>query len=253
MIGKLPNFFNFRSSRNLIRIGRDNDGGYLISHEDIIDSDMLISLGISDDWSFESNFLKINKVPLLAFDASVGRKFFFRKIKKAIFRIYKPKIFFESLKKYRSYKNFFTGSSIHYEKYVGLESNNKKFITLESILKKIKNKKIFLKIDIEGSEYRLLDTLIKFEKIISGLAIEFHDCDLHLKKIEQFIKKFKLNLVHIHANNYGLLESINNLPLVLELTFSKNAKLNKGYKLPHNLDMPNNKDMDEIKLVISRS
>ena len=41
----LPNFFSVTQARDLVRIGRNNDGGYLISESDIEKSDLLICRG----------------------------------------------------------------------------------------------------------------------------------------------------------------------------------------------------------------
>ena len=73
---------------------------------------------------------------------------------------------------------------------------------------------------------------------------------MHLKKIEIFIEKFGLNLVHIHANNYAPVRLDDGLPLVLELTFSKHAKFSNSLELPHKLDMPNDKISEELELSI---
>ena len=123
--------------------------------------------------------------------------------------------------------------------------------TFLEVLYKKNHKNIFLKIDVESSEYRFLDDILKYQDRIAGMVIELHDCDIHLKKIKRFINKFKLSLVHIHANNYAPIRSDDCLPLVLELTFSKYAKLSNSCKLPHKLDMPNNKNVSEIKLLVS--
>ena len=72
---KLPKFFEYKSSSDLTRIGKSHDGGYLVSEIDIQKSDFLISLGMSDDWSFEQDFVKRNNVDVLAYDASIGVKF----------------------------------------------------------------------------------------------------------------------------------------------------------------------------------
>ena len=48
----LPKFFFYHTSNSLIRLGKKNDGGYLVSKNDIDKSDLLLSLGIYDDWSF---------------------------------------------------------------------------------------------------------------------------------------------------------------------------------------------------------
>ena len=93
--------------------------------------------------------------------------------------------------------------------------------------------------DIEGSEYRCLDDLIKHQDKISGIVIEFHDIDLHLNKIEEFISKFNLKIVHIHINNWTLVGK-NDLPLLIEVTFSKHGKTNNNFaNHPHTLDSPN--------------
>ena len=79
--------------------------------------------------------------------------------------------------------------------------------------------------------------------------IEFHDVEKNLVKIERFRRKLDLELVHIHANNFGGL-SYNKIPNVLEITFSRYHKKNKfDIKLPHILDRPNNKLSSEIEIL----
>ena len=133
---------------------------------------------------------------------------------------------------------------------MGINTNTSNYCTLSTILDSTKHKNIFLKIDIEGSEYRLLNTLILNQDRISGLVLEFHDCDLHINSIKSFIENFSLQLVHIHANNCAPIRLDDGLPLVLELTFSKYSKvLNETY-LPHKFDMPNDKSRPEINIKI---
>ena len=54
--------------------------------------------------------------------------------------------------------------------------------------------------------------------------------------------------MHVHANNYAPIRIDDDLPIVLELTFSKNSKVRKLDSLPHRLDMPNNRLVNEINL-----
>ena len=75
------------------------------------------------------------------------------------------------------------------------------------IIKENPSNDIFFKIDIEGSEYRILSQLIKHSSHISGLVIEFHDCDLNLDKIINFVENFELQIVHIHVNNWNYINS----------------------------------------------
>ena len=49
MIGKLPQFFKFETAKDLVRIGRDYDGGYLVCKKDIDKTGVLIRLGISSE------------------------------------------------------------------------------------------------------------------------------------------------------------------------------------------------------------
>ena len=247
MKANLPSFFSFKQADDLVRIGKDYDGGYLVSQSDIKKSDLLIGLGISDDWSFESDFVKNNDIEVVAYDASVNFRFW---LKRAIIETIKNPFNFYIIKKFFSYKKFFKGKHKHIKKFVGLSAANDLYCTFADVLNDTNFKNIFLKIDIDGSEYRFLDDLIANKNRLTGLVIELHDCDMHLKEIENFIKNFGLKLVHVHANNFAPIRLDDGLPLVLELTFSKYASTLDTYKLPHILDMPNNKNDAEINLVI---
>ena len=67
---------------------------------------------------------------------------------------------------------------------VGLGIGDERYMSLKNVLNKFsENKKIFLKIDIEGEEYRLLNDLIKNSDLLSGLVIEFHYVDININKI----------------------------------------------------------------------
>ena len=70
-------------------------------------------------------------------------------------------------------------------------------------------------------------------------------------EIKNFINKFRLNLVHVHANNFSPIRLDDNLPLVLELTFSKYAKFSSNYSLPHKFDMLNNRNVMDYELIVN--
>ena len=81
---------------------------------------------------------------------------------------------------------------------------------------------------------------------MTGLNIEFHSVERNLEKIQTFIKKFDLLLIHTHVNNFGPI--INSTPSVIELSFSNQLKLHRTEnltqvnKLPINKDQPNNSE-----------
>jgi len=80
---------------------------------------------------------------------------------------------------------------------------------------------MFAKIDIEGSEYRILPWIIEAADLFTGLVIEFHDTDIVADtfnaQIEGLLASFEI--VHVHGNNYGDLSVDGSLPLSLEITF----------------------------------
>ena len=76
----LPKELKPKSLFNLIRLGKDNDGGYLICKHSLEEASCLVSFGISDDYSFEEDFKNRNNNKVLAFDPTVTNKFFLKKI-----------------------------------------------------------------------------------------------------------------------------------------------------------------------------
>ena len=67
----LPKIFQPFACEDLIRLGKDNDGGYLVNKEDVMSSKRLISFGIGQDISFETDFINENTVDVIAFDQSI--------------------------------------------------------------------------------------------------------------------------------------------------------------------------------------
>ena len=56
---------------NLIRLGKKNDGGYLVEKESLFNSKGLISFGLNYDWSFEKDFFQNNEIPIHCYDPTV--------------------------------------------------------------------------------------------------------------------------------------------------------------------------------------
>ena len=265
---KLPNFLRPQYKTILKRLGKENDGGYNIPLECIKDTSHLYSFGMYDDWSFESDFHKKNpKANIIVFDKSVSLFFWFKRLIKSFLYFITRKISFseftKSLFTYFNYKLFFFKKRrTHIRKFVNsykdssqISGNKKDFININEILNKWSYKNFFLKIDIEGAEYKILDDIIDNQENLLGMVIEFHDCDLMSEHIKNFINKMKLNLVHIHVNNFGEVNQ-NRFPRVLELTFSK-SKYNEKRSIDDNLfpdpniDQPNNVKQKDLGIEFS--
>ena len=149
---------------------------------------------------------------------------------------------------YDDYKKFFSGKIIHYESSIGI---GRKKVNFSEIMNRIKLFPIFLKIDIEGSEYRILNDILKYQDKITGLVIEFHNVDLHKDLISDFINKFSLSLCHIHGQNPSGTDylDINNDPTQVEMTFSNTKNiLSTSPKIPHLLDQPADCRFQDAKL-----
>ena len=78
---KFPNYLNPYENKNIIRLGNDYDGGYLVDKESVLETEILISIGISYDWTFEKDFFKLNNCKISTYDGTVGKNFFYAKIK----------------------------------------------------------------------------------------------------------------------------------------------------------------------------
>lgn len=267
----LPKFLNPIKLEDLIRIGKQNDGGYVIREQDIYATDVLVSLGVSFDWSFEKDFLiRNNKIKIKTFDGSTGFKYFKFNIKtrlKAFLKNRDRKSFINLIKRVRLALNFavffkFNLSSkvIHTEKFVGkihsvFDDFHKnygykpEFIKFSDVLiESLDN--VFLSIDIEGSEYELLSELCEYSNNLTALNIEFHNVNENLETIERFIGNLNMQLIHTHVNNFGPI--VDGIPTVLELSFSnmKNQKSKIQYslvnQLPIEIDQSNNPDKKDF-------
>ena len=140
---------------DLIRVGRDNDGGYLVEKKSLANSQSLISLGINDDWSFEEDFLKKKKeIIIKCFDDILDKKFLLKRIiVQFIFLFYNRN--FTILKKYiLIYFSF-----LRLKKKIEFNKKKISYNHLNKILSQEKNN-IFLKIDIDGGENRILKKLL---------------------------------------------------------------------------------------------
>ena len=79
---------------------------------------------------------------------------------------------------------------------------------------------MILKSDIEGSEYEVIDQILKYNKRIKMMVFEFHWIDKNETIFLESVKKIKdyFEIIHIHGNNhFSKLES--GLPIILEITF----------------------------------
>jgi hypothetical protein len=203
---------------NLIRIGPNGDGGYLIP-DDLDGIDHVISGGSGNDWGFEKQ-LKAEINPSITILDTIDKK---------------PADLDPDVDFIDAWLT---------------EIGSKGRVSLEELLSPKKSTSIFLKIDIEGAEFEVLRSIPEHELAkIRILVVEFHGLERMLdRNFLKFValpvldKLFlKFDLVHAHGNNCCGVVKMRNLalPRVLEMTFhNKNRGLgNFGLGvIPHNLD-----------------
>jgi hypothetical protein len=232
-----------KNKYKLVRLGDLHDGGYLIGENSLTNTETLISFGIEDNWQFEKEFQIINSnSKIKCYDDKSILKYI---VKKFIIEFFLLPYYFR-LNFIKYFKNIIDFLKIR--KKIDFIQKKISYDDLKEILINIKNNNIFLKIDIEGSEYRILEEIIENQNKIIGLVIEFHDFDYHKNIIYDFCKKLNLSLIHIHPNNFSPRDK-NGDPLVIELTFERNPRIvDDNLVLPHELDMKNNPLENDIEL-----
>ncbi len=238
----LNKIFKPKKEYKLTRLGRNNDGGYLVGIQTVNESQYLISFGIKDDWTFEKDFIKKNHVKTLCFDSENILDILKKNLKINLRRFYRLHIhkIFKNLVIFFDYYQFKKKTKI-IQKTISTGD-------LNQIISKIKSDKIFLKIDIEGSEYSILEEIIQNQERIVGLVIEFHNIQKNMDILTNFIKKFRLEITHIHPNNYSQLDE-NGDPKIIEMSFEKNPQILGDEKIfPNALDMKNWKRGPEIEI-----
>ena len=197
---KLLEVYNYE---NKIRIGSNSDGGYVICKIPG-NYDCYISCGISNEASFDRDFLNlyknIGKNNSYAFDGTI-----------------------------EDYPWHYT-KNINFIKKNISNINDNKHTNLKYLLKNYNN--IFLSMDIEGGEYEWLKSLEEYElNKFKQICIEFHGLNddnygCSVKEKMNCLKKINKThyLVHAHGNNFGPI--VDNIPYVLELTYVRKNSIN---------------------------
>lgn len=249
----LPLDLIYKTANDLVRIGRDNDGGYLVVNKDLKNAKKLLTFGINDDLSFEKQFSEINDVPVVAYDGSISRNIFLKQLLKSFIRLDNPRVFLHWLSVVYDYMRYFRKNNhAHIQKFVGPRTDSSDFIDFSEALEENLSDNSFLKIDIEGFEYRLLSDILKNQDQILSLVIEFHDFDLNYERVIEFTKKFNLKIVHVHVNNCAPVRADNLLPMVVEITYSRTSCLLEQAVSPHSLDLPNDPKKSDYQIYFTK-
>ena len=251
---------------DLVRVGRNADGGYLVPKDVLNDVTGCLSLGLGAEWSFEKRLLEIAEGRVLPerivfFDASIStlgllksmgymarRTFYEMRLRKPKserkFRLEDLKRSLIALASYLPTFKFSKKRIRHIRKFVTHDATRKNEVSFTDALGvRVDPKNTIIKIDIEGGEWDLLREKSDVAQLADApvLIFEFHDTRRpEFLKVVSMIKEF-FWIAHIHGNTSGRATEAG-MPLYLEMTF-----VNKRYqpgdgirrKLPiYGLDFP---------------
>lgn len=227
----------------LMRLGKNNDGGYVVPVAALRSADVLLGYGIDNDISFEEGFSAYYQKPSFGFDCGVDKV----KANNPLFH----------------FINECIGSSTFVYKHQKVSGG---VSTFSYQLKKLEleKKNIFIKMDIEGAEFDAMPDILKYSSTISGVVLEIHFGPVrnNLKQANDLLAAINKDflLVHVHGNNCDknwLHASTNHktIPATLELTYInkksiKHAKRIPSQLVPNQLDMSNCPENPEVEFTL---
>ena len=245
---------------DLTRIGAPNDGGYVVPLTVVRDVKYLISFGLSLDWSFEAEFVRHNPGAIVhCYDHTVsGRRIARHSLEHLIKLPLGPsRQRRRESWKYPSYLLFFRNRIHHYHhrKRIWDEAGGDSVTIREVFAQVDPDGGVFLKMDIEGAEYRVMADLAEYASRIDAMAIEFHDIHLHEEQFDAAVRLLRreFHVVHVHGNNYRGV-SPSGLPCVLEITFQNRRRFRGTPEVSRlsypvqGLDAPNNPAKPDLEL-----
>jgi hypothetical protein len=250
---------------DLARIGRDHDGGYVVSTLAVDAAQVLLGLGINDDWSFEQDFVRRNPaVTVIGVDGSVSAEHFVGRARSTVrragrmltrLRVTTALRVLEEARGWRrtarEFEAFFSAPDREFrQEFLGTGR-----LEWRALLATIApDRRLFVKMDIEGAEYEIIPAMLADHARITGCVIEFHDCGDRWPEFEAGMDALARHFViaHVHGNNYAPLVPGTRMPSVLEVSLVHRSLVAEPLttispdRLPRpGLDMPNYPVRDE--------
>lgn len=173
----------------LIRLGCNYDGGYIVPEHVVEQCDSLLSLGLGNDWSFDEDWHKLKpETPIHMNDYGAPISNYHKELRE----------------KYQQF--FHTNENIkHFDNFVAAETNpEQNRIGFNDCLDRLGGKNVFLKMDIEGGEFEILNSILENQHRILGVVIEIHFTIRHRDLFKQTVERFKefYKIIHFHGNNH---------------------------------------------------
>ena len=245
---------------NLIRVGAANDGGYVIPEPLLREADVLISMGLGYSWQFEKDVRVLNPgIRIHVYDHTVSEKLFNKEYIAELAALLTGKVGRANVQRRRSrvrdYRAWFMKEATHFKERIH-DRQDSQSVDIATVFARAGEGRVFVKMDIEGTEYRVLEDVVSYADRILGLAIEFHDIGPLRPVFERTMEvvRERFEIVHVHANNFVPLYR-DGFPEALEITVARKdlvpgTKKREDLPLPR-LDRPNDPRRPDYRLTFS--
>jgi hypothetical protein len=241
---------------SLARVGNAYDGGYVIPLEAVQAAGALLSFGLSHNWAFERDFKSRNPTATIhCYDHTVSLRTALNYSVGQLARcigLLRGRAFSGAFA-WIDYLLFFRGSTVHFRQRIWSDRTDNSAMIDDAFNRLPPHSPVFVKMDIEGGEYGVLDDLLRHSSDITAMAIEFHDIDKLSGQFNSLIEKIKREfyIVHVHGNNMGGTTPFH-FPNAPEITFlnkrffgSAPSPSSLKYPVP-GLDSPNHPRLPEF-------
>ena len=264
--------------QDLVRLGRDRDGGYVVSRRAIEATRVLVGIGVNDEWSFEEAFLAAApRTRLVLVDGTVGRAAYaWRALERgarASRRLVRGHVRRARLAwcEARSY----AAAWPRLEAFVATDGrrlvqalidrrDGRGRVSWETLHRDLdtpgRRRDLFVKMDVEGAEYDVLPAVLADGAQLTGLALEFHRLDLNWGRLLELRAAWdgEFAIAHVHGNNGDTLIPGTPVPKALEVTLvardlltPEEAGRRIADPLPRpGLDFPNDPERPEFPLFV---
>lgn len=261
-----------RALDDFVRIGRDHDGGYVVSAAAVAATRTVVGLGINDDWSFEEEMAtRVPGLAVVVVDGSISVRHFRRQAYDHLARAMPHAIRFRrwhALDDWRAARRAWATASrfaafcaapgrTFHERFIGAAPGMMRWPDLGLTATPGCSPDVFVKMDIEGAEYDVLPDVLRDADRLAGMAVEFHDMAERwgdfARAMDSLQERFAI--AHIHGNNWAALIPGSDVPRVLEVCVVNRALLpamlapSMAHYPRAGLDMPNHPDRPDHPLV----
>ena len=199
-----PAFTEFIGDQNVKWIG-NSYGGFFVDTSLLNSESIVVSVGIGEDISFDRGLHEMGVQKIYMFDPTPKAKIFIDKQNLPDqFRFFEMALSTEDSEMdmfLPKNKNYVSGSLVMNKNIDANDFVKVKCITVSTICSIIENKHIdLLKIDIEGSEYEVLENMLQERIYPKQICVEFHN-----RFFKDGDQKFKSVVEKLQGKNYRIM------------------------------------------------